>query len=108
MDGRRRGRGVAVGGYGRLQVELREPRVYPGQGMEARLTGQWGQEPAAGVPVPGAGWPDRASCVVPLPPRILNMTTPQSGHLPFTALRPSFMISSTASEIGFLALHLTQ
>jgi hypothetical protein len=33
---------------------------------------------------------------------------PQVGHRPLMALRPFFMISSTASEIGFLALHLTQ
>lgn len=41
-------------------------------------------------------------------PRILNMTTPQVGHLPLIALRPFFIISSTASAISFLALHLTQ
>jgi hypothetical protein len=45
---------------------------------------------------------------VALPPRILNMTVPQVGHLPLMALRPFFMVSSTASEISFLALHLTQ
>src|SRR6185437_9344221 len=43
-----------------------------------------------------------------LPPRILNMTVPQVGHLPLMALRPFFMVSSTASTISFLALHLTQ
>ena len=43
-----------------------------------------------------------------LPPRILNMTVPQVGHLPFIALRPFFMTSSTPSAISFLALHLTQ
>src|SRR3954471_13570270 len=42
------------------------------------------------------------------PPRILNMTVPQVGHLPLMALRPFFMTSSTASTISFLALHLTQ
>ena len=41
-------------------------------------------------------------------PRILNMTVPQVGHLPLMALRPFFMVSSTPSEMGFLALHLTQ
>ena len=41
-------------------------------------------------------------------PRILNMTVPQVGHLPLMALRPFFMVSSTPSEISFLALHLTQ
>jgi ABC-type uncharacterized transport system ATPase subunit len=43
-----------------------------------------------------------------LPPRILNITVPQVGHLPLMALRPFFMVSSTASTISFLALHLTQ
>ena len=41
-------------------------------------------------------------------PRILNITVPQVGHLPLMALRPFFMVSSTPSAIGFLALHLTQ
>jgi len=36
------------------------------------------------------------------------MTVPQVGHLPLIALRPFFMVSSTALEISFLALHLTQ
>src|SRR5512132_562827 len=45
---------------------------------------------------------------VALPPRILNMTVPQVGHLPLIALRPFFIVSSTALEISFLALHLTQ
>jgi hypothetical protein len=36
------------------------------------------------------------------------MTVPQVGHLPLMALRPFFMVSSTPSEMGFLALHLTQ
>ena len=45
---------------------------------------------------------------VALPPRILNMTVPQVGHLPLMALRPFFIVSSTASTISFLALHLTQ
>ena len=44
----------------------------------------------------------------PLPPRILNITVPQVGHLPLMARRPFFMISSTESVISFLALHLTQ
>ena len=43
-----------------------------------------------------------------LPPRILNMTVPQVGHLPLIALRPFFIVSSTASLTSFLALHLTQ
>jgi hypothetical protein len=43
-----------------------------------------------------------------LPPRILNITVPQVGHLPLMALRPFFIVSSTASTISFLALHLTQ
>jgi hypothetical protein len=41
-------------------------------------------------------------------PRILNITVPQVGHLPLMALRPFFIVSSTPSEISFLALHLTQ
>jgi hypothetical protein len=45
---------------------------------------------------------------VALPPRILNITVPQVGHLPLMALRPFFMTSSTALTISFLALHLTQ
>jgi hypothetical protein len=36
------------------------------------------------------------------------MTVPQVGHLPFMALRPFFIVSSTPSTISFLALHLTQ
>ena len=43
-----------------------------------------------------------------LPPRILNITVPHVGHLPFMALRPFFITSSTPSVISFLALHLTQ
>src|SRR5262249_31553959 len=45
---------------------------------------------------------------VAFPPKILNMTVPQVGHLPLIALRPFFITSSTASTISFLALHLTQ
>src|SRR5260221_8322782 len=45
---------------------------------------------------------------VALPPRILNITVPQVGHLPLIALRPFFIVSSTPSTISFLALHLTQ
>jgi hypothetical protein len=41
-------------------------------------------------------------------PRILNITVPQVGHFPLMAFRPFFMVSSTPSEMGFLALHLTQ
>jgi hypothetical protein len=36
------------------------------------------------------------------------MTVPQVGHFPLMAFRPFFMVSSTPSEMGFLALHLTQ
>jgi hypothetical protein len=43
-----------------------------------------------------------------LPPRILNMTVPQVGHLPLIALRPFFITSSTPLAISFFALHLTQ
>lgn len=43
-----------------------------------------------------------------LPPKILNITTPQVGHFPLIALRPFFINSSTASAISFFALHLTQ
>ena len=43
-----------------------------------------------------------------LPPKILNMTVPQVGHLPLMALRPFFVVTSIASEISFFALHLTQ
>ena len=46
--------------------------------------------------------------VAAFPPRILNITTPQVGHLPLIALRPFFIVSSTASAISFFALHLTQ
>jgi hypothetical protein len=41
-------------------------------------------------------------------PSILIMTVPQVGHLPLIAFRPFFIVSSTPSEISFLALHLTQ
>ena len=41
-------------------------------------------------------------------PKILNITVPQVGHLPLMALRPFFIVSSTPSAMGFLALHLTQ
>jgi hypothetical protein len=46
--------------------------------------------------------------VVALPPRILNITVPQVGHVPLIAFLPFFMTSSTAFTISFLALHLTQ
>ena len=46
--------------------------------------------------------------VAALPPRILNITVPQVGHLPLIALRPFFIVSSTPLAISFLALHLTQ
>jgi hypothetical protein len=48
------------------------------------------------------------AAVAALPPRILNITVPQVGHLPLMALRPFFIVSSTPSNISFLALHLTQ
>jgi hypothetical protein len=43
-----------------------------------------------------------------LPPKILNITVPQVGHLPLMAFRPFFIVSSTPSTISFFALHLTQ
>jgi hypothetical protein len=43
-----------------------------------------------------------------LPPRILNMTTPQVGQRPLIAFRPFFMVSSMAPAISLRALHLTQ
>src|SRR5512142_3388341 len=49
-----------------------------------------------------------AGGVLLFPPRILNITVPNVGHLPLMALRPFFIVSSTASTISFLALHLTQ
>lgn len=36
------------------------------------------------------------------------MTVPQVGHLPLMAFRPFFIVSSSASTISFLDLHLTQ
>src|SRR5512137_1325718 len=48
------------------------------------------------------------AAALPLPPRILNITVPQVGHLPLMALRPFFIVSSIPSTISFLALHLTQ
>jgi len=57
-----------------------------------------------GFPPGGAG----AAETAPLPPKILNMTTPHVGHLPLIALRPFFIVSSTALAISFFALHLTQ
>ena len=57
-----------------------------------------------GVP----GVPAGAAALAAALPRILNMTVPQVGHLPLMALRPFFMVSSTPSAMGFLALHLTQ
>src|SRR5512141_946000 len=64
---------------------------------------------APGVDLAGAPEADSAgAAVLPLPPRILNMTVPHVGHLPLMAFRPFFIVSSTASMISFLALHLTQ
>src|SRR5271169_778021 len=55
------------------------------------------------------GWLELFVVVVAaFPPRILNITTPQVGHLPLIAFRPFFMVSSTASAISFFALHFTQ
>src|SRR5476649_2097167 len=51
---------------------------------------------------------DGAGAGVALPPRILNITVPQTGHLPLMALRPFFIVSSTPSAISRFALHLTQ
>jgi len=42
------------------------------------------------------------------PPKILNITVPQVGHLPLIARRPFFIVSSTPLTISFLDLHLTQ
>src|SRR5665213_518448 len=55
----------------------------------------------------GAGAGAGAGAAAALP-KILNMTVPQVGHLPLMARRPFFMVSSTPSAMGFLALHLTQ
>src|SRR5262249_670222 len=49
-----------------------------------------------------------AGAAAAFPPKILNITVPQVGHLPLMALRPFFIVSSTASMISFFALHLTQ
>ena len=54
----------------------------------------------------GAG--GAAGVAAALPPRILNMTVEQVGQRPLMALRPFFIVSSTASVISFFALHLTQ
>jgi hypothetical protein len=56
----------------------------------------------------GAGLGAAGAGAAALPPKILNITTPHVGHLPLMALRPFFIVSSTASAISFLALHLTQ
>jgi hypothetical protein len=61
-----------------------------------------------GVVVSGAGADGAAGAEEALPPRILNITVPHVGHLPLMALRPFFIVSSTASTISFLAVHLTQ
>lgn len=76
-------------------------------GLAAGVVGAAGLsgELEAGV---SAGFGAAGAATAALPPRILNMTTPQVGHLPLIALRPFFMVSSTASAISFLALHLTQ
>ena len=63
-----------------------------------------GNNPAGLTGAAEAGGVDDAA----LPPRILNITAPQTGHLPLMALRPFFIVSSTASAISLFALHLTQ
>ena len=55
-----------------------------------------------------AGVAAAAAAAAALPPRILNITVPQVGHLPLMARRPFFIVSSAPSTICFLALHLTQ
>src|ERR1051326_4511482 len=60
------------------------------------------QEAEGGLAGSGAG------VGVAFPPRILYITVPQVGHLPLIALRPFLVVTSTASTISFLALHLTQ
>src|SRR5436190_10751668 len=66
----------------------------------------------AGYEAAGAGGEDGAEGSdgggEAFPPKILNITVPQVGHLPLMALRPFFIVSSTASMISFFALHLTQ
>jgi hypothetical protein len=64
--------------------------------VEAGLAGVWTAASAA------------AGAAAAFPPKILNITVPQVGHLPLMALRPFFIVSSTASMISFFALHLTQ
>jgi hypothetical protein len=59
-----------------------------------------------GTATVGVGAADAA--LAALPPSILNITVPHVGHLPLMALRPFFIVSSTASVISFFALHLTQ
>ena len=61
----------------------------------------------AGVGDAGAAAGTAAGAVA-LPPRILYITVPHVGHLPLMALRPFLVVTSTASPISFLALHLTQ
>jgi len=39
---------------------------------------------------------------------ILNIEVPQSGHLPFDALRLFFIVTSLGSFISFFPLHFTQ
>ena len=69
-----------------------------------------GQTYCGGLEVLGAGVAGVAGAagVAAALPNILNITVPQVGHLPLIALRPFFMVSSTPSAMGFLALHLTQ
>ena len=68
-----------------------------------------GNQPGLGVAASeGAAGVAGDAGAADLPPRILNMTVPHVGHLPLMALRPFFIVSSTASTMSFLALHLTQ
>lgn len=61
-----------------------------------------------GLGVVGSGAGAAGAAAAALPPKILNITVPQVGHFPLMAFRPFFIVSSTASTISFLALHLTQ
>jgi hypothetical protein len=67
-------------------------------GLDSELPDGSASDCSVGTAVSRAGFP----------PKILNITTPQEGHRPLMALRPFFMVSSTASTISFFALHLTQ
>jgi len=64
-----------------------------------------GHNYSVGAGLTGSG---EGGLTVALPPKILNITVPQVGHLPLMARRPFFIVSSTPLMISFLALHLTQ